>query len=105
MKWLKAALGYGLKNFYSLFKITFKGETLESRPTKLQMVLCFFLARNIHFVEPRIESPLECSRAELSPEKLNAWFCNSGEFLVSKYLIDKSSLIWNADELGFSMDG
>ena len=62
-----------------------------------------FLARNQDIVQSRREVPLEYSRSKLTREKIDTWYLEYRNFLISLNLLTEPHRIWNADETGFNM--
>jgi hypothetical protein len=62
-----------------------------------------FMERNKNIVEKRKETPLEASRAKVTPSLIDDWFCKYRIFISDKELLDKPERIYNADETGFTM--
>ncbi|XP_053408066.1 LOW QUALITY PROTEIN: uncharacterized protein LOC128559734 [Mercenaria mercenaria] len=62
-----------------------------------------FMERNKHTVEKRTETPLESSRAKVTPYVIDEWFHKYRMFISDNELLDKPERIYNADETGFTM--
>lgn len=52
-----------------------------------------FMARNSQLLQIRKETPIETSRAKLTKEKTEKWYCRFKDFIVSKNLLNKPHCI------------
>lgn len=61
------------------------------------------MERNKHIVEKRIETPLETSRAKVTPALIDDWFSKYEIFILDNELLDKPEHVYNTDETGFTV--